>query len=731
MSAAPPALETWRRQENLVLRSMADTKTKLGLALILMAFPMLLALAPASAQVEPCDPALACFDVRLSPDTLIGDFYLDGALVAAGVNSARLVGAPDTPHLIEARNIQEPGAAGFNDLYNYPDQGVVQQTKPGWIWRVIFYSQKNFLKGTLMYFCDPRGRAATDSVACRPTIDGATQPDVAAGASAAYNLAPGAHAVHTDLVGDQAGNWAPTARDDAVNVVGGRTTRLTALFLLKGLLKISLWPAGITADIFVDGALVAAQAGAVDVFVAPGDHTVEARNVTDPAAGGNYRYGDKSAPIRAFAAGTRTLVLRPTKTWLTGTLSVLCQIYRKTPADDAQCVVSADGAQLGTVAAAARGTFTLPVGAHTIGVSLAGASASRWSGAVSASTSIFGGRTTYYTARFSLLPSAPPPPASNPAPLPVGGGGAPGGFELGGQVSGFSRPDLMQSAGMVWVKRQVRWHPGAAADAGLINDAHAKGFKILLSVLGEPGDIAGGANFDDYARFVGQLAGMGADAIEVWNEMNIDREWPMGEIDPARYVDLLRRAYTQIKANNPNTMVISGAPAPTGAEGAFGLARVWNDDRYIAGMAAAGAANYMDCLGVHYNEGIVSPTQSSGDPRDNYFTRYYSGMVSTYFNAFGGRKKLCFTELGYLSPEGYGPLPPAFGWGGDTSVAEQAQWLAEAVSLARASGIVRMIIVFNVDFTVYGDDPQAGFAIIRPGGGCPACDALRGVTGGR
>ncbi|OGO47699.1 MAG: hypothetical protein A2W37_09645 [Chloroflexi bacterium RBG_16_63_12] len=298
-------------------------------------------------------------------------------------------------------------------------------------------------------------------------------------------------------------------------------------------------------------------------------------------------------------------------------------------------------------------------------------------------------------------------------------------------MSDFSRPDLMRYAGMAWVKRQLRWSPGATADAGVINDAHAKGFKILLSVLGSPGDIAGGANYDDYARYVGQLAGMGADAIEVWNEMNIDREWPMGEIDPARYVDLLRRAYFQIKANNAGTLVISGAPAPTGAEGAFGPARVWNDDRYVAGMAAAGAGSYMDCIGAHYNEGILSPTQSSGDPRDPYYTRYYSGMVVTYFNAFGGRKKICFTELGYLSPEGYGPLPGAFGWAGDTSVAEQAQWLAEAVSLARSSSSVRMIVVFNVDFTGYGDDPQGGYAIIRPGGGCPACDSLRGVTGGR
>src|SRR4029077_2636680 len=123
---------------------------------------------------------------------------------------------------------------------------------------------------------------------------------------------------------------------------------------------------------------------------------------------------------------------------------------------------------------------------------------------------IYGGGTSFYQARFNLLPSAPPvvapvapPPSGGGGGGGVGGGGGGGvggGFELGGQVAGFDRPDLMAFAGMTWVKRQVRWSPGAGADAGEINDAHSKGFKILLSVLGSPGDIAGGANYADFAR---------------------------------------------------------------------------------------------------------------------------------------------------------------------------------------------------------------------------------------
>ena len=278
---------------------------------------------------------------------------------------------------------------------------------------------------------------------------------------------------------------------------------------------------------------------------------------------------------------------------------------------------------------------------------------------------------------------------------------------------------------MTWVKRQVVYHQGNDPNgwAGMINDAHARGFRILLSVIGHPSELNNPGYFDQYASFVGGLAGLGADAVEVWNEMNIDREWPSGQINPAMYVQLLAPSFNAIKANNPNTLVISGAPAPTGFFGGCHGGGC-DDAPYMQGMAAAGAANYIDCIGIHYNEGIIPPTQNSGDPRGGHYTRYYSGMVNAYWNAFGGSRPLCFTEIGYLSPEGYGPLPGNFAWAGGTSVAQQAAWIDQAMNLAASSGRVRIFIVWNVDFSGYGADPQGGYGIIRPDGSCPACEAL-------
>ncbi|MCC6191902.1 MAG: hypothetical protein IT318_22970, partial [Anaerolineales bacterium] len=304
-------------------------------------------------------------------------------------------------------------------------------------------------------------------------------------------------------------------------------------------------------------------------------------------------------------------------------------------------------------------------------------------------------------------------------PPPIGAGT----FELGGQVPGFiGHPVEMQQAGMRWVKFQVR---GGGYD--YITAAHGAGFKVLLSVIGDKGRVTDPAYWDEYAGWVAGLAAAGADAIEVWNEPNIDHEWPEGQINAATYTQLLAKAYNAIKGANGGTVVVSAGPSPTGAEGAF-PGRVVNDDRYLRELAAAGAANYMDCIGTHFNQGTTSPNATSGANLNGYhYSYYFWPMVDTYWNAFGGTRPLCFTELGFLTGEGFGPLPGGFAWGATTSLAEHAQWLAEAASLAGNSGKVRLMIIWNVDFTNWTGDPQAGYAIVRPDGSCPACATLGAV----
>ncbi|MEO1443425.1 MAG: hypothetical protein AAFV33_23680, partial [Chloroflexota bacterium] len=322
----------------------------------------------------------------------------------------------------------------------------------------------------------------------------------------------------------------------------------------------------------------------------------------------------------------------------------------------------------------------------------------------------------------AAAPAAPPPAvAQNLAPVT--------GFGYGAHVQtlGPTAFSYAQSAGMTWLKVQIRYSDGQSAEsvAGVINSAKSGGFRILLGVVGAPSDLSKGGYNDRYAAFVAGLAVQGADAIEIWNEPNIDREWPSGQISPQNYTNLLAASYNAIKAANPSTLVVSGAPAPTGFFGGCSAAGC-DDLPFIQGMNAAGAANFMDCVGVHYNEGILPPTARSGDPRGNsgFYTRYYQPMIETYSGAFGGRVPLCFTEMGYLTPEGYGALPGGFAWAQNVTVAQQAAWVDGAVDIARRSGRVRIVIIWNLDYTGFGADPMGGYALVRPDGSCPACSAL-------
>ncbi|NOG50379.1 MAG: hypothetical protein HND48_13835 [Chloroflexi bacterium] len=167
----------------------------------------------------------------------------------------------------------------------------------------------------------------------------------------------------------------------------------------------------------------------------------------------------------------------------------------------------------------------------------------------------------------------------------------------------------------------------------------------IVGVVEEMGDYDGYINA--FAAYMGEVAALGPDAIQVWNEPNIDREWPLGRVNGAEYTKLLAASFNAIKTANPNVMVMTAAPSPTGFAGSAGCVQtdtyhVCNDDVFFQQMAAAGAANYIDCVGLHYNEGVVSPSATTGDPRDNFPTRYFGSNIGRA-RAYFPNRPICFS----------------------------------------------------------------------------------------
>ncbi|MFN8561328.1 MAG: hypothetical protein U0703_06850 [Anaerolineae bacterium] len=122
-----------------------------------------------------------------------------------------------------------------------------------------------------------------------------------------------------------------------------------------------------------------------------------------------------------------------------------------------------------------------------------------------------------------------------------------GSFALGSHVMVVSDAfGLAHRAGMTWIKVQHRFYVGqsAAEVAGQIQSAHQNGFRILLGVVGDRGQMGDFNSYiASYAAFVSDVAALNADAIEIWNEPNIDREWPAGTIYGANYIAARRVVY--------------------------------------------------------------------------------------------------------------------------------------------------------------------------------------------
>lgn len=137
-----------------------------------------------------------------------------------------------------------------------------------------------------------------------------------------------------------------------------------------------------------------------------------------------------------------------------------------------------------------------------------------------------------------------------------------------------------------WIKMQANWNflqPGGAGSTSQqltefyshINEAKANGYNVLISVAKAPDWARSTTNNagppDDpaaLATFITEMlnaVGGNIDAIEVWNEPNVSREWT-GTLpfNGEGYMQLMNPAYDAIRAYSSDIIVVSAglAPAP-------------------------------------------------------------------------------------------------------------------------------------------------------------------------
>ena len=329
-----------------------------------------------------------------------------------------------------------------------------------------------------------------------------------------------------------------------------------------------------------------------------------------------------------------------------------------------------------------------------------------------------------------------------------------------------------------WTKAQVRWSDFENTGKGQYDnnrwqlldaftaDANKKGLNILFGVLDAPAwsrpknanpadaNLLGPPdNFDDARAFVEKVLARYkgcVQAIEVWNEMNLDREWTVAsrQINPADYVKFLGAIVPMIRQIDPAVIVLMGALSPVGASKS---GQYMDDFVYMDQFVAANGLAQVDCIGVHLNGFNLPPDKAFDSGYNNPAAKFrgpfdnpdHSWSFKTTLEGYHQKtnKPACVTEFGWASMENLlhkdgKPVtgaPKGFDFALDNTEKQQADWIVQGFQIMKASGYVKFGIVFNLDYIqkVGGEPDQenvAPYSITRRNGSPrPAFDAIKAM----
>jgi polysaccharide biosynthesis protein PslG len=180
-----------------------------------------------------------------------------------------------------------------------------------------------------------------------------------------------------------------------------------------------------------------------------------------------------------------------------------------------------------------------------------------------------------------------------------------------------------------------------------------------------------------------------AAGIEIWNEPNERTAWNWAA-DVGRYSELLREAYTAIKAVEPSMPVISGGLSnrQESADGSMSLAD------FARELFAHDAAHYMDGIGIHPYV-----------PKD--LLEGFGKTLDLVRSLRPGDLPIWVTEVGVTTS---GPAADSF----HASENEQAHVDTTAYRYFKSQADVKAILIHTL-IDPYNDprDPESGFGVLR------------------
>jgi hypothetical protein len=301
-------------------------------------------------------------------------------------------------------------------------------------------------------------------------------------------------------------------------------------------------------------------------------------------------------------------------------------------------------------------------------------------------------------------------------------------------------------AGFGWIRQQIHWKdlegpPGRYAWGELdsiVAAVHAAKLKLLLSVVRAPRFYTTGGygmpkNPESLGNFVAALTRHyqgRVQAIEIWNEQNlaVENGGLVSVDDAGHYVELLKEAYTRIKAVDPSVYVIAGPPSSTGIT----KATVAIDDmtyyeamyRYKNGMIR----DYFDAQAVHPGGSANPPdtlwpdNPSTAQGWTDHPTFYFRHVedVHALMERYGlADHQIWITEFGWATSN----TTPGFEFGNQVSFEQQADYIVGAMRRTREQyPWAGTMFLWNLNFAILrarSGQPrheQASFGILNADG---------------